>query len=262
MKQKRNKWIAFLLALAFGYLGLHRFYLRQNGLGILYVALALTGISLILGLIDAIAFLVMSYDRFNKKYNKQWYDKGYRHPRRFPLRTQNKKKNLESAEENLSELKRQGILHFKAYELEEAKELFRRALDLRPDDIALHFNLACTYALIENKEDAWIHLQSAVELGFDDMEKINTHPALAFLRIQPDWKEKREEWEEKRKALPDPSQRPRPLFQQLGALSRAREKGILTPKEFEQKKQQLLRPSDEDSPSADIRDNTSQSKGR
>jgi TM2 domain-containing membrane protein YozV len=254
MKKKRNKWIAFLLALAFGYLGLHRFYLRQNGLGILYVALALTGISLILGLIDAIAFFFMSYDRFNKKYNKQWYDKGYRHPRRFPLRSQNKKKNIESAEESLTELKRQGILHFKAYELEEAKEFFQRALEAQPDDIALHFNLACTNALLENKEDAWIHLQSAVELGFDDKEKIDTHPALAFLRIQTDWNEKRREWDQKRKGLPDPSQRPRPLFQQLGALSRAREEGILTENEFEQKRQQLLRPTADDSPPTESRD--------
>lgn len=33
----RNKWVAFLLCLFFGYLGVHKFYENKIGLGILYI---------------------------------------------------------------------------------------------------------------------------------------------------------------------------------------------------------------------------------
>ena len=240
MNEKKNKWIAFLLALAFGYLGLHRFYLRQNGLGILYIALALTGISFLLGLFDAVAFLTMSYDRFNKKYNKQWYEKGYRHPRRFPLRSQRKKQRRPKRRgKKLSDLKKRGLLHFKAYELEEAAEHFRLALDQAPQDVPLHFNLACTYARLEEAQSAWTHLQTAVQLGFDDFEKIDHHPALAYLRIQPDWLNQREALQTDGPGAPSDVSGA-PLLQRLQALSKARDQGILTAEEFREKRENLL----------------------
>jgi len=241
MSGKKNKWIAFLLALVFGYLGLHRFYLRQNGLGILYLALALTGISFILGFIDAIVFLVMSYDRFNHKYNKQWYEEGYRHPRRFPMRSKQRKRiKLRNKERSISDLKERGILHFKAFELEEAAEQFRRALEQSPKDVPLHFNIACTYARLEEAEAAWMHLRSAVEMGFDDFNKIDHHPALAYLRIQPDWLSQREQLQSDGRENADASVG-QPLFQQLHALSQARQQGILTAEEFRTKREKLLK---------------------
>lgn len=241
MNQKRNKWIAFLLALVFGYLGLHRFYLRQNGLGILYIALALTGISFILGFIDAMVFLFMSYDRFNHKYNKQWYDEDYRHPRRFPLRRKRKKQPTSSSSgRQVVQLKERGILHFKAFELEEAAESFRRALEQAPNDVALHFNLACTYARLEKADPAWIHLGSAVQLGFDDFEKIDHHPALAYLRIQPQWVDQRKELQGSQNSGSKESSTP-PLFQQLHVLSKARKQGVLSQEEFQEKKRKLFK---------------------
>lgn len=239
MNQKKNKWIAFLLALTFGFLGLHRFYLRQNGLGILYIALALTGISFLLGLIDAFVFFFMSYDRFNYKYNKEWHDKDYRHPRRFPFRRKRKKKATRSGTREIAQYKERGILHFKAFELEEAATAFRQALDQAPNDVALHFNLACTYARLEETDAAWMHLHSAVSLGFNDFEKIDYHPALAYLRIQPSWIQQRRELQEKTAGSSD-SEASQPLFQQLHALSDAHKNGILSEEEFQEKKEKLL----------------------
>ena len=49
----RDEVIGVLLAIFLGCFGIHHFYLRRNGLGIFYLCLSWTGISALLGLIDA-----------------------------------------------------------------------------------------------------------------------------------------------------------------------------------------------------------------
>lgn len=68
---KKEKLTAGLLALFVGGLGIHKFYLKDNNKGILYLLLCWTGIPAILALIDAISILTMSDDEFNAKYNAQ-----------------------------------------------------------------------------------------------------------------------------------------------------------------------------------------------
>ena len=65
----KNKTTAGLFALFLGWAGIHRFYLGQIGLGILYFFLMFFGVSFILGLIDAIVFFGMDENEFNRKYN-------------------------------------------------------------------------------------------------------------------------------------------------------------------------------------------------
>lgn len=50
---RRDEVVGVLLALFLGSFGLHHFYLRRNGLGILYLLLSWTGIPAILGFIEA-----------------------------------------------------------------------------------------------------------------------------------------------------------------------------------------------------------------
>ena len=50
---RRDEVIGVLLAIFLGNFGVHQFYIRRNGLGILYLCLFWTGISAILGFIDA-----------------------------------------------------------------------------------------------------------------------------------------------------------------------------------------------------------------
>ena len=72
----KNKTVAGILALVAGYMGLHRFYLGQVGLGVGYIMLLpiflVTGLwfFLFIGLIDAIALFSMDQGAFNAKYNK------------------------------------------------------------------------------------------------------------------------------------------------------------------------------------------------
>lgn len=79
----KSKVAAALLALFLGDLGIHRFYLGETGMGILYLFLgligaltALIGIGLfflivlcIICFIDFIRYLVMSDEKFDRKYN-------------------------------------------------------------------------------------------------------------------------------------------------------------------------------------------------
>ncbi|GET26141.1 NINE protein [Prolixibacter sp. NT017] len=65
----KNKVTAALLAFFLGGLGIHRFYLGQGLLGVLYLVFVWTFIPSIIAFIDFIVFLVMDEDRFNAKYN-------------------------------------------------------------------------------------------------------------------------------------------------------------------------------------------------
>ncbi len=49
----RNEVVGVLLALFLGGFGMHHFYLRRNGLGILYLLFGWTGVPTILGVIEA-----------------------------------------------------------------------------------------------------------------------------------------------------------------------------------------------------------------
>ena len=65
----RNRTTAAILALFFGGLGVHKFYLGQSGLGILYLLFFWTFIPAIVGFIEGIVYLSMTEQAFAAKYN-------------------------------------------------------------------------------------------------------------------------------------------------------------------------------------------------
>jgi TM2 domain-containing membrane protein YozV len=66
----KSKNTTALLAFLLGGWGVHRMYLGQWGLGLLYLIFCWTFIPTIIATIDFIVFLVMSEEKFNNKYNK------------------------------------------------------------------------------------------------------------------------------------------------------------------------------------------------
>lgn len=67
--QGRTRIMAALLALFLGGVGVHRFYLGQTMQGVLYIIFCWTLIPSIIAFFEGIAYLVMSDDDFNQKYN-------------------------------------------------------------------------------------------------------------------------------------------------------------------------------------------------
>lgn len=65
----RDKTTAGLLALFLGGIGVHKFYLGQTGLGILYLIFCWTWIPGIIALVEAIVFFCTSDTEFDAKYN-------------------------------------------------------------------------------------------------------------------------------------------------------------------------------------------------
>lgn len=144
--------------------------------------------------------------------------------------------------------KKSGVEKFKDYDYEGAIDDFQKALQVDARDKAIHFNLACAYSLMEEKEKSYHHLAKAVEYGLVDFEKIKTHDALAYIRIQDDfeafvksgynWPLKQSVTEQQEQASitskPD-------LLEQLKQLGELRDKGLLTQEEFLAQKEKLMR---------------------
>jgi len=58
----------------------------------------------------------------------------------------------------------------------------KRLVLLRPDDAVAHYNLACSFSLLGNIEEAFKHLRRAVLLGYSDLSYILKDKDLANLR--------------------------------------------------------------------------------
>jgi len=212
----KDKNLSAVLAFFGGAVGLHRFYLGQVGLGILYFFIP--PLSLLLGVIDAISFLSMDQATFDAKYNKEKYssskptrsgrkltDRERRHQQRQQERSRREQmradqratrrtttttistRTTRTTPNNTAsgQAERQaGLRYFKDFEYDRAIIAFERALEKNPRDVASHFNIACSYSCEEEADKAFYHLDRAIALGFADFERIRTHDSLAFLRVQ------------------------------------------------------------------------------
>lgn len=263
----KDKTTAGLLAIFLGGLGVHRFYLGQTGLGFFHLLFCWFPLSWLVGFISGLVILTMDDDKFNLKYNPEHYrivKRGNRREerdlrrgqRQSPQNYQNRRNSPVRQPANQDKqqmLKKIGIDKYKDYDYQGAIEEFKKALALDPNDISIHFNLACTYSLNEEANKAFEHLDRAVSLGFTDFKRIKEHDALAFVRIQDEF----DEFEEngfRLKAPTPPKQANQsqaqanvevqedhsPILEQLQKLNELRLKGLLTEEEFATQKNKLM----------------------
>lgn len=68
-KKKKNKYQAVLLCYLLGWLGVHRFYLGQKGLGMVYLVFSWTLIPLFFSFFETFFFLFMTEEEFDRRYN-------------------------------------------------------------------------------------------------------------------------------------------------------------------------------------------------
>lgn len=265
----KDKNVAGILALFLGWLGFHRFYLGQTGLGIVYLIFCWFPLMWVIALIDAISLFAMDQNKFEMKYNnpprsawgqtdferrprhERWEERrDYREHRR-DYRTERRQapepppqRKQPAAKPN--PFKNSGLEKFKDFDYMGAIEDFKKSLEIAPSDVATHFNLACAYSLIEDAANAYNHLDKAVLLGFRDFQKIKEHHALAYLRIQKDFDAFEENGYKLSQAQGQPvasddllNSQP-DLLDQLTKLGELREKGLLTEREFDEQKKKLL----------------------
>lgn len=65
----KNKIVAGVLGILLGNLGIHKFYLGNIGLGILYILFSWTVIPGIVGFVEGLIYLFQSEEEFDAKHN-------------------------------------------------------------------------------------------------------------------------------------------------------------------------------------------------
>ncbi|MEL7118306.1 MAG: NINE protein [Bacteroidota bacterium] len=255
-KKRKKKWAAALLAFFFGIFGLHRFYLDQRNLGILYITLFFLGafifpgaeqliaIPAILGFVDFLIFATGSRASFDEKYNKEI------------IQQQEQQKEIARAKANdpktlLLKQRMQYIEQAKAayknFDYEQAIESLVKAIEIKYDDPETHFLLARCFSVLEDPSKALEHLDIAVAFGFHDFERIKKEDDLAFTRIQPEYAKfasnnyqiPKEQSFPKQNQLKQQETESSDLLDQLTRLKKERQEGLLSEEEFKDKEKQL-----------------------
>ncbi len=269
---RRNRTTAAAISFILGAVGGQRFYLRQSGPAFFMIfmliatSFKIAPIFFIFGIFEAVRFLSMSDQTFDRKYNRyasknrrddyleQRRERQVQKSRNRTNKRQERRQPGRSAAVKANPFKNSGIKKYKDYDLEGAIEDFSQGLNINPNDIALHFNIACAYSMTEVKDKAYYHLSKAVELGFKDIEKIKSKDDLAFVRIQPEFdefeangfklgarsmsqaKSGRGQQSDEDMIITDDV-----LLSQLNKLAELRKKGLLSTEEFNLERKKLLR---------------------
>jgi len=64
-----------------------------------------------------------------------------------------------------------------------------RLAKLVPNDSTVHYNLACSYALVGHYVEAFASLETAITFGYDDERHMRTDPDLQSIRGAPRFQE-------------------------------------------------------------------------
>ena len=84
-----------------------------------------------------------------------------------------------------NKFKLSGIVKLHEYDLEEAVEDLKNALDVNPEDPEIHFYLACAFSIMEKTKEGFDSLKNAIKYNLQEPDSILKHEMLAFLRIHP-----------------------------------------------------------------------------
>lgn len=191
----------------------------------------------------------MMMNKGNKSKKQQRDNRYDRSQRRRPQETYTDRSAPKPTyQKRANPFKKSGIRKYKEFELEDAIVDFKKGLEIDSKDIALHFNIACAYSLTEQKDKAFDHIKKAVQSGFKDFEKIQTHDDLAFMRIQPEYEDFKKSGfsiiggtstnntsTQSQEEVKDDV-----LLSQLNKLAELRKKGMLSEQEFAYERKKLL----------------------
>ncbi|MBX2815729.1 MAG: NINE protein [Saprospiraceae bacterium] len=269
----RNKHVAWILALVLGVFGVHRLYLGKRLQGIMHFAGAIIAILItiesrgqmpliaffgVLAFIEAVLLFVMPKAEFDHRYN-MGITRMSRKERRRMKKTQKREAKQLKAEKSRARKKqkvqeessfkklKEALRHYDRGDYQNAIRSLDKLLEANRDDLVVHYYLACCFSITRDREDAYYHLSEAVQCGFDDFDRIDTDPALAFLRSQPDYVSYKDNNFVRVNELP-PAQ-PDLLetdtltltpYEQIERLGDRMERGEITRVQFEEEKKRIL----------------------
>ncbi|MCF8237972.1 MAG: SHOCT domain-containing protein [Saprospiraceae bacterium] len=252
----KNRFVAVFFAFFGGVVGLHKMYLRGWNAGsgrlvFFFLAIFLRWpvvlvILTVIAILEGILMATMDQETFDQKYNSvetaaPRSTRAERHQKRAQRRSTRSAPRPAAIFSGAGKFIKNGMKKFRNYDLKGALADFLQAEERDPRSATVHFNLACTYSMMENAEKGFHHLSLAMTHGFRDEEKIQTHDSLAFLRIQPDFR-----------AFVANGYKPLTehqalesggdgnLLEELRKLSEQREQGMLTSEEFDMRKRNLF----------------------
>ena len=261
----KSRTTAAILAFFFGWIGVHRFYLGQTGMGFVYLLFFWTGIPAIVALVDMIVFLTTSEERFDAKYNPEYARNQYaaapqqivinnhmgqpnaQPPRQAPPAYQapvHEPHPIRPNAERSFVFRDKGLELYQDYNFDEAVVELRKAVNVNPNDPHSHFALACIYSITEEIDPAFYHLERAVAGGYVNFGEIASHQHLAFLRKQADYekfvkngyvRQQKTEGLELTPLLSDDK------FEDIERLAQLRDRGVLNEEEFQREKAKILR---------------------
>jgi len=264
LHEGKSKKVAAILALTLGMFGAHRFYLGKKFLGIVnfiafFVILLATieeggmggiwfGLLAMISVIDAILLFVMPQSEFDAKYNS-----GIPMPQRERKENLNgrKKKAGETAQTRKSRggyLIKDAFIAYRSGAYDQSRKYFEDALQYDYNDPQTHFMLACCYALAKDSKQAYFHLASAVDFGFQEFEEIYHNEALTWLRSQPDfdffvqngYRQIAHLTTPKSDLLEEKSYYDTTLLDKIADLGELLERGVISKDDFELQKKSLL----------------------
>lgn len=252
----RNRIVAIFFAVFGGVVGMHKIYLNGWRTGrirlILFILAIILRMPMVIGVLAIVAFAeairlaTMDPGEFDRRYNtgtetgtdpgQVWQEA--RRERRRERRAPRPSAIFSGAGKWL----KSGTKKFRNYDLKGALADFLQAEKRDPRSSAVQFNLACTYSMLEDAENGFRHLSLAVQNGLADKDRIMTTDSLAFLRIQPgfrDFAANGYRSDEVVKSLGS-GQESGNLLDELRRLGELREKGDLSAEEFHERKRNLF----------------------
>lgn len=252
----KSKSTATILTFFLGGIGVHRFYLGQTGLGFLYLIFFWTFVPALIAFVDFFMFLTMDEQKFNHKYNFRYLGNLQAQPtivinntgagniQSAPVVANNDAKYASPSTPKVDESFRdKGLKLYHNYDFDKAIIELRKAVNINPKDAESHFVLACIYSIIEKTDNSFFHLEKAIESGYTNLEEIQNHDHLSYLRTQDKFKEfSNNGYKLLRSNLISPAS-PNintSIIDQIEKLAQLRDKGAITDVEFQNQKSKLL----------------------
>jgi tetratricopeptide (TPR) repeat protein len=106
------------------------------------------------------------------------------------MKAEEKKRTGEPAQTRKSRgnlIIKDAFIAYKAGNYDQSRKYFEDALQYDYNDPHTHFMLSCCHSMAHDSKQAYFHLASAVDFGFQEFEEIYHNEALTWLRAQADF---------------------------------------------------------------------------